>query len=131
MSNGTRYPAFLHATADRSLLASVAIQRNDRFLGVLVGCDSFPGSLSLSEEYVLQAIASELADRLEEEHLMGHTSAVCLKDSGSLNAGLRLSESGGMDGDQGCTEKPPEHERERGVSPHLSDHCRSLACRSI
>jgi PAS domain S-box-containing protein len=95
MGGSTRCPVFLHAVADRSLLATVAIQRNDLFLGILVICDSYPGSLSSSQEYVLQVIAFELAELLEGELSKENASAsaVSINDLTDPNGKLRLLES--------------------------------------
>jgi diguanylate cyclase (GGDEF)-like protein/PAS domain S-box-containing protein len=59
---------FVHGVTDGSLLATAAIQRNGHLLGILGVSNPYPGSLTPSQKYVLQAAAYEITDHLESDH---------------------------------------------------------------
>jgi diguanylate cyclase (GGDEF)-like protein/PAS domain S-box-containing protein len=62
-------PVVYHQTPDKSLLATIAIRRNDILLGILGVCDHFPGRLSGAQEWALQAITFEVGEKLDDELL--------------------------------------------------------------
>lgn len=93
ISEDANHAMEIHPTSDRSLLATIVIQRNDLLLGILGVCDAHPGSISAAQSFVLQAIARELGDQLHGEHLGEDKSRAAAAVSSDLLARLRLLES--------------------------------------
>lgn len=91
-AENSHFPVQIHRTDDRSLLATIALQQNGSLLGILGVSDPHPGSFSAAQKYVLQAIASEMADQLYAAHLRRGELPAMVEEIGQI-ARLRLLES--------------------------------------
>ena len=101
-SKGRFTPVRMHVAADESFQATVAIERDGMFLGILGVYDRRARSLNASEEYVLEAIAFEIAVDLQAKYAgvigSGVNETAGSRETGSLETvdlitRLRLLES--------------------------------------
>ena len=88
---GELYQLVVHAVWDGSLLVTVAMHKNAVFLGLLLIHRTGSETLNLPQEYVLKAIASEIADQLESRRLGEDSSTQ--RESIDFQARVRLLES--------------------------------------
>jgi PAS domain S-box-containing protein len=59
-----------HSSVNKGLLATVALHKGGRFLGVFGVCHRSTSSVSAAQEFILQTIALEVTEELERESLL-------------------------------------------------------------